>query len=323
VLSEIHVSVIEGLDERIPIKNIDAHRCLVEIGVVRAAEILEQVWRDAQLVEKFRGLRLFLESNDAAGIVRVHDSEGAGQLAVHRDGGERHVGLRFDVLLKHLAEVHAVKLIAAEDNEIFVRVLQEIAQILANRVRGPLIPARIGRRLLGRQDFHEAAGKIVEFVARIDVLMERSGIELGEDVDPAQSGIDAIAYRDIDDPIFSRERHGGFGALLGQGEEPRAGAASHHNREGFFSDRGPVRRIHARWGFRGCFRGALCARTIAPVTPCIGKTFAAKGKQRLRERRTDTNPIILARIPEKVAATGGSSRRHPALPPTSADHTKV
>ena len=54
---------------------------------------------------------------------------------------------------------------------------------------------------------------------------------MGEDVDVADSGVEAIADRDVDKPVFAAERDSGFGAIFGQGEEPFAGAPTHDDAE--------------------------------------------------------------------------------------------
>ena len=57
--------------------------------------------------------------------------------------------------------------------------------------------------------------------------MQRSGVELRQQINPSQPGIDAIGDRNIDQSIFPGERHGGFCALLRQREKPRARTAAH------------------------------------------------------------------------------------------------
>ena len=57
--------------------------------------------------------------------------------------------------------------------------------------------------------------------------MQRGGIKLGQDVNPLQSGIDAVGNRDVHQPIFSAERDGGFAAVAGQGEQPGALSSAH------------------------------------------------------------------------------------------------
>src|SRR6266436_1249907 len=98
---------------------------------------------------------------------------------------------------------------------------------MPNRVGSSLIPLRAGRRLLRRENVDEAGRKIVEFVTGLDVPMQRHAVELRKHIDRAQAGVQAIADWNIDDPIFSTERHGRFGAILRQRKQPRAGATAH------------------------------------------------------------------------------------------------
>jgi hypothetical protein len=90
------------------------------------------------------------------------------------------------VLLEHLTKIHPIELIAAENDEVLVRILQEIAQVLPNRVSRTLVPVRVRGRLLSGKDLDEAPREIVELVARIDVLVQRRRVELRQDVDPPQ-----------------------------------------------------------------------------------------------------------------------------------------
>ena len=58
--------------------------------------------------------------------------------------------------------------------------LQEIPHVLAHGVGGALVPMGIILGLLGGEDFHERARlrKVVELVARADVLVQARGVEL-------------------------------------------------------------------------------------------------------------------------------------------------
>src|SRR5438105_5024444 len=73
--------------------------------------------------------------------------------------------------------------------------------------------------------------------------MQRHAVELRKHIDRAQAGVQAIADWNIDDPIFSTERHGRFGAILCQGKQPRAGATAHDD----------------------CKRSLKCARRQCPI----------------------------------------------------------
>ena len=87
------------------------------------------------------------------------------------------------------------------------------------------------KRLLRREDFHEAAGEMVELIGVRNVAVQRGGIELRQNVDAPEAGVDAVGDRDVHEPVFARERHGGFGAVLGQWKQPRALAAAHDDAE--------------------------------------------------------------------------------------------
>src|SRR5438105_10520817 len=112
--------------------------------------------------------------------------------------------------MQERAKIHPIKLVATENQIKLVRSLEEVAHILPDRVGGSLIPLRTFGRLLGGKNIDEAARKIVELIARLNVAMQRHGVELREQIDRAQAGIEAIANRDIDQAIFSAEWHGRF-----------------------------------------------------------------------------------------------------------------
>ena len=88
---------------------------------------------------------------------------------MHRFGGKGDVCTGTNVLMQQLAEIHTIKLVAAQDQIKIVRPLEKITHILPHRVRCPLIPLRAGGRLLSGENIHKAARKIVELVAGLDV----------------------------------------------------------------------------------------------------------------------------------------------------------
>ena len=63
-----------------------------------------------------------------------------------------------------LPEIHPVQLVAAQDEQVIEIVVEKVHEILAHGVGGAFIPGRVGERLLRGEDFHEAAGKLVEFI---------------------------------------------------------------------------------------------------------------------------------------------------------------
>jgi len=61
--------------------------------------------------------------------------------------------------------------------------------------------------------------------------MERGGVELSQQVNATQPGINTVGDRDIDEAIFAGKWDGGFGAIFGQRKEARALAAAHDYRK--------------------------------------------------------------------------------------------
>jgi len=52
-----------------------------------------------------------------------------------------------------------------------------------------------------------AARELVEFVSARNMPVQRRGIELRQNINATQGGIDAIGDRDVHEPVFSSERH--------------------------------------------------------------------------------------------------------------------
>ena len=120
------------------------------------------------------------------------------------------------MLADHLAVIHAVELVTAENDEILATVLEKIPHVLPNRIRRALIPPRAFRRLLGGEDVHEAWSEVIEFVTLVDVRVQRGAIELRENINPTQARVQAVADRDVHQAVFTAERNGWLGALFGE-----------------------------------------------------------------------------------------------------------
>ncbi len=73
---------------------------------------------------------------------------------------------------EHLAEVHAVELIAREDQHVVDAGLLQVAEVLADGVGGALVPVGAVERLLGGEDLDEAAAELVEVVRVADVAVQ-------------------------------------------------------------------------------------------------------------------------------------------------------
>jgi hypothetical protein len=71
--------------------------------------------------------------------------------------------------------------------------------------------------LLGRQQLDELAQLLGhEVPGHPDVSVQRQGFVLGGDENAPEPGVDAVAEREVDDPVGTAEIHGRFGALRRQ-----------------------------------------------------------------------------------------------------------
>src|SRR5262249_54137202 len=84
-----------------------------------------------------------------------------------------------------------------------------------------------------RENFDEPAVRIqsAELKAGVNVSVQRSAVELRKNVNLPQPAVDAVADRDVDQPILSRQWHGGLRAILGEREKACAGATAHDHSE--------------------------------------------------------------------------------------------
>ena len=124
--------------------------------------------------------------------------------------------------IDHLADVHSVNVVAAEDcDEIRAEVLDQV-RVLENRVRSSHIP----RLVLGlhlRRDgddetaLHVSAGDVP---AVDDVFHQALRLELRKNENTVDSAVDEITEYKVDDPVFPAERNRGFGSLVSERCKP-------------------------------------------------------------------------------------------------------
>ena len=152
---------------------------------------------------------------------------------IHRQGSDGYIGLPIAVLVEQLRVVHAIEMIASQDEVVVGLVLREVPCRFAYRVGGALEPGSAFRGLLSRQDLHEAARERVHAIRAGDMAVERRRVELRENEDPAEVGVQAVADWHVDQPVLPANRHGRLGTVLGEREEAAALAAAEDEREGF------------------------------------------------------------------------------------------
>ena len=212
------------------VENINAHGGQEQFAVALDAEFRIPIRLQLAGILHGRVFRLFNEARDAAFVIDLHDAEG---WATSRAA----TGMVAMVMSAPLstccammrAEIHAIQLIAAQDQQVIEIVIQKVDQVLANGIGGALIPRGVGKGLFGGKNLDEAAGEMVELVGLRNVAMQRGGIELSQQIDPLQAGIDAVGNGNIDKPIFAGQRNGWFGAIFGERKKSRARAAAHND----------------------------------------------------------------------------------------------
>src|SRR5207248_7749825 len=77
-----------------------------------------------------------------------------------------------------------------------------------------------------------------EFIARLDVAMQRHAVELGQDVNRTQPRVKTVTDRNIDQTILATQGNGWFCPVFRQREEARSGPAAHNNGESSLSRTG-------------------------------------------------------------------------------------
>ncbi len=148
-------------------------------------------------------------------------------------------------------------MIGAEDRDQGRIGLLDEVRVLVDRVRGAPVPRLARRPHLGRhRDDEVVLQEPAELPALGQMLQERLALELGEDVDGVDPGVDEVAEDEVDDAVLAAEGHRGLGALLGQGIETRALSPRQHDSQDAQSH-GALRRLPA---------SLSRARHLPPVT---------------------------------------------------------
>ena len=220
VAAEVFVSCgFEEIDKEVAIEQVDAHRRKVLAAAGFDTALVDPGGWCADAVEGRIIFGFFDEAGDFTGVIELHDAEAAGRGAGHGYSGDGDISVGGQVRFEHGSEVHAVELVAGEDEDVADAVFSEEADLFANGVSGALIPVGTIEGLLGGEDFDKAVVEQVEIVGLSDVTVETDGIELGEDVDAADIAVDAVGNGYVDEAILATEWYSGFGAVFGKWEE--------------------------------------------------------------------------------------------------------
>src|SRR4029079_11868644 len=107
------------------------------------------------------------------------------------------------VAVEQALKVHAIELIAGENQLIVVVAAGETMKVLAYSIGCALEPIGICYRLFGGEDFNETLSEGIKAVTVRDVVIQGRRVELRHDEDSLQPGIQTVADWDVDQPVLS------------------------------------------------------------------------------------------------------------------------
>ena len=137
----------------------------------------------------------------------------------HRLCRDRDVRLAIDMRVDQLVVIHPVEMIAGEDQVVVGIVACEMAHGLPHGVGRALEPVRVVGRLFGREDFDESLAEMIHPIGLRDVPVERLRIELRQDENPADVGVQAVADGDVNQTIVPADRHRRLRPILREGKQ--------------------------------------------------------------------------------------------------------
>jgi hypothetical protein len=143
------------------------------------------------------------------------------------------------VVLHHLVIVHLVNMIPGEDEDQIRLLLLEGIKVLENGISRPLIPTFV-QPLLRRNECDEFPQLATEQIpTQLDVAIQGDGFILGQNVDPPDVGVDAVAEGEVDDPVNAPKGNGRLRPILGQGVEPLPLSSGQTSVSPLQNERGP------------------------------------------------------------------------------------
>ena len=224
----------------------------------------------------------------------------------HRDGRDGHAGARVEMFGDHLARVHPVDVVGAEDAHDVGPLVVDQVQVLVDRIGRALEPVRAAAHLGGHRR-HVVVEHRREAPRLGDVAVEAVALVLREHDDLQIAGVGEVRQREIDQPVGPGERHGRLGPVVRQRLQSLSLTARQDDDE------------HGRVGGRHCNprytrRSGRCCR-VSPDTardsprrapPTTNRCSSSASGPRARRRRSRTR-----RAARNIAASrsAGSARR--------------
>ena len=143
-------------------------------------------------------MRLLAKIHDPPLTVHLHDPERGRGFPRHWLDRNRHVRATRSVLFDKGAVIHAIEVVARQDQHLVGPARQKMPELLAHRIGRALVPIDAVLGLLGSQDLDKAIRKRIKAVRRADVAVQRSGIELGQGEDAVDPRMQTIADGNVD-----------------------------------------------------------------------------------------------------------------------------
>ena len=161
---------------------------------------------------------LLVEREDLAVDVRLDHPERLRLVPRHGDRRHRDAGIAPDVLLDHLARIHAIDVVGAEHRHHVGAFVLDQVEVLVDRVGRSLEPVRTTPHL-GRHRRDVVVEHRREPPRLGDVEVEAVALVLGQHDDLQVAGVGEVRQCEVDQPIGAGERHRRFGPVVGQRQE--------------------------------------------------------------------------------------------------------
>ena len=163
-----------------------------------------------------RFLRLFFETDHAVVRVNFDNTEFASFFDRHRDGRNREEGCTAQVEINHLVDVHLVNVVATENSHEVRAFVGNQVDVLENGVGSTAVPF-VTRTHLGGHEVHILVQTCIQAPGGRNVLVQRIALELRQNLDLENAGIDEIVEDEVDNAVGSAKVYGGFCTVAGEG----------------------------------------------------------------------------------------------------------